>query len=63
MYSHFIILIVLFFEKKDLRRNSIILNYNSLNYINYLIIKLKFKEFNIFRNNNCLRNVNKNNLR
>jgi len=60
---HFTILIVLSFEKKDLRHNSIISNYSSLSYDNYLTIKLKFKEFNIFRNNNCLQNVNKNNQR
>ncbi len=39
------------------------LNYNNLNYNNYLIIKLEFEDFNIFRNNNRLRNVNKNNSR
>ncbi len=38
-------------------------NYNSLNYNNYSIIKLEFKDFNTFRNNNRLRNVNKNNFR
>ncbi len=54
MYLHFTILIVLFFEKKDSKYNSIILNYNNLNYNNYLIIKLEFKDFNIFRSNNCL---------
>ena len=62
MHSHFTILIVLFFEKKNLRRNSIMSNYNSLNYNNYLITKLKFEDFNIFQDNNCLQNVNKNNF-
>ena len=62
-HLHFTILIVLSFEKKDLRHNSIISNYSSLSYDNYLTIKLKFKEFNIFRNNNYLQNVNKNNQR
>jgi len=37
-------------------------NYNSLNYENYLTTKLKFKDFNIFRDNNCLQNVDKNRL-
>ncbi len=35
-------------------------NYNSLNYDNYLITKLEFKDFNAFRDNNCLQNVDKN---
>ncbi len=60
---HFTILIVLFFEEKNSRRNSIISNYNNLSYNNYLTTKLKFEEFDIFRNNNCLQNVDKNNSR
>ncbi len=54
MHSYFIVLIVLSFEEKDSKYNSIISNYNSLNYNNYLTTKLEFKNFNIFRDNNCL---------
>ncbi len=38
-------------------------NYNSLSYDNYLTTKLEFEEFDTFRDNNCLQNVDKNNLR
>ncbi len=46
-HLHFTILIILFFEEKNSRRNSIISNYSNLSYNNYLTTKLKFKEFNI----------------
>jgi len=37
-------------------------NYNNLSYDNYLTTKLEFEDFDVFRNNNCLQNVNKNNF-
>jgi len=48
MHSHFTILIVLFFEKKDSKRNSIILNQNNSSYNDYLTTKLEFDRFNSF---------------
>ncbi len=50
------------FQKKNLRCNNIMSNYNNLSYDNYLTTKLEFEDFNVFRNNNCLQNVNKNNF-
>jgi len=38
------------------------LNYNSLSYNNYLTTKLELKDFDIFRSNNRLQNVDKNNF-
>ncbi len=62
-HLYFTILIVLSFEKKDSKRNSIISNYNNLSYNNYSTTKLEFEGFDVFRDNNRLRNVNKNNFR
>ncbi len=59
---YFTILIILFFKKKNSKRNNIMLNYNSLSYNNYLTTKLELKDFDIFRSNNRLQNVDKNNF-
>ena len=60
-HLHLTILIVLSFEEKGSRRNSIMSNQDNLDYDNYSTTKLEFEKFNAFKDNNRLRNNDKDN--